>query len=137
MLDCQVSDWSQWSECDAACGAGVMSRSRQIVQSSQNGGKHCPTLTQKRDCQGYHCHPRNNKKIMHGKSILDVFSFFLNHNSLNCLSFSFFLLTFIRIEFIWFMLYKVKIILLFILIKLKYNLWNTRNCFSQFFEFNK
>uniref|UniRef100_A0A1B0BWZ3 Spondin-like TSP1 domain-containing protein n=1 Tax=Glossina palpalis gambiensis TaxID=67801 RepID=A0A1B0BWZ3_9MUSC len=64
LLDCQVSDWGQWSECNASCGTGIMTRTRKILQSPQNGGKHCPTLMQKRGCQGYRCHGHHDKKIL-------------------------------------------------------------------------
>ena len=48
MVDCQVSEWTPWSVCDKSCGTGVMLRTRKIIRAPQNGGKHCPTLTQKR-----------------------------------------------------------------------------------------
>lgn len=68
VLDCQVSDWGQWSECNTSCGAGIMTRSRKVIQPAQNGGKHCPTLLQKRGCQGFRCHGhRHDKKILRGK----------------------------------------------------------------------
>uniref|UniRef100_A0A1I8PIW5 SMB domain-containing protein n=1 Tax=Stomoxys calcitrans TaxID=35570 RepID=A0A1I8PIW5_STOCA len=68
VLDCQVSDWGQWSECNASCGAGITTRGRKVLQPAQNGGKHCPTLLQKRACQGFRCHGhRHDKKILRGK----------------------------------------------------------------------
>ncbi|KAI9589940.1 hypothetical protein GQX74_008108 [Glossina fuscipes] len=69
ILDCQVSDWGQWSECNASCGTGIMTRTRKILQSPQNGGKHCPTLMQKRGCQGYRCHGHHDKKILRGSRV--------------------------------------------------------------------
>uniref|UniRef100_A0A1A9WAI9 Spondin-like TSP1 domain-containing protein n=1 Tax=Glossina brevipalpis TaxID=37001 RepID=A0A1A9WAI9_9MUSC len=70
VLDCQVSDWGQWSECNASCGTGIMTRTRKILQSPQNGGKHCPTLMQKRGCQGYRCHGHHDKKILRETALL-------------------------------------------------------------------
>ncbi|XP_073835199.1 somatomedin B and thrombospondin type 1 domain containing protein vexed [Musca autumnalis] len=71
VLDCQVGDWGQWSECNASCGAGVMTRSRKVLQPAQNGGKHCPTLLQKRGCQGFRCHGHHHdKKILRETALL-------------------------------------------------------------------
>ncbi|XP_075156397.1 somatomedin B and thrombospondin type 1 domain containing protein vexed [Haematobia irritans] len=71
VLDCQVTDWGQWSECNASCGAGIMTRSRKVLQPAQNGGKHCPTLLQKRACQGFRCHGhRHDKKILRETALL-------------------------------------------------------------------
>lgn len=67
VLDCQVSDWGQWSVCSTACGSGTMTRTRQVSQPAQNGGKHCPVLIQKRGCQGFRCHGHHDKKILRGK----------------------------------------------------------------------
>ncbi|KAH8265767.1 hypothetical protein KR026_012378 [Drosophila bipectinata] len=70
VLDCQVGDWGAWSECDKSCGTGMMTRTRQILQAAQNGGKHCPTLLQKRGCQGYRCHGHRDKKILREMALL-------------------------------------------------------------------
>ncbi|XP_017036217.1 uncharacterized protein vex [Drosophila kikkawai] len=70
VLDCQVGDWGPWSECDKSCGTGMMTRNRQILQAAQNGGKHCPTLQQKRGCQGYRCHGHRDKKILREMALL-------------------------------------------------------------------
>ncbi|XP_068159671.1 hybrid signal transduction histidine kinase A isoform X1 [Drosophila tropicalis] len=70
LLDCQVSDWGAWSECDKSCGTGMMTRTRQILQAAQNGGKHCPSLLQKRGCQGYRCHGHRDKKILREMALL-------------------------------------------------------------------
>ncbi|XP_053686260.1 somatomedin-B and thrombospondin type-1 domain-containing protein-like [Sabethes cyaneus] len=55
VIDCVVSAWGPWSECDALCGSGTSTRNRTIRQPSHNGGKHCPSLVQKRGCQGSNC----------------------------------------------------------------------------------
>ncbi|KAH8284422.1 hypothetical protein KR018_005976 [Drosophila ironensis] len=70
VLDCQVGDWGAWGECDKSCGTGMMTRTRQILQAAQNGGKHCPTLAQKRGCQGYRCHGHRDKKILREMALL-------------------------------------------------------------------
>ncbi|ETN63058.1 hypothetical protein AND_005240 [Anopheles darlingi] len=66
VIDCIVSEWGQWSECDTACGNGMMSRTRIIEQKPQNGGKHCPSLVQKRGCQGLKCHNHHDRKALRG-----------------------------------------------------------------------
>ncbi|EDV95389.1 GH17600 [Drosophila grimshawi] len=70
VLDCQVGEWGAWSECDKSCGTGMMTRTRQILQAAQNGGKHCPSMLQKRGCQGYRCHGHRDKKILREMALL-------------------------------------------------------------------
>lgn len=70
VLDCQVGEWGAWSECDKSCGTGMMTRTRQILQAAQNGGKHCPSMLQKRGCQGYRCHGHHDKKILREMALL-------------------------------------------------------------------
>ncbi|XP_039498612.1 uncharacterized protein LOC120456086 isoform X1 [Drosophila santomea] len=80
VLDCQVGDWGAWSECDRSCGTGMMTRNRQILQAAQNGGKHCPTLQQKRSCQGYRCHGHHDKKILREMALLLPAALSHNHH---------------------------------------------------------
>ncbi|KAJ2940309.1 hypothetical protein O0L34_g11893 [Tuta absoluta] len=54
VIDCVVSGWGPWTECDTTCGSGSMERSRRIVQGPAHGGKHCPSLRQRRACQAHH-----------------------------------------------------------------------------------
>ncbi|XP_050080820.1 somatomedin-B and thrombospondin type-1 domain-containing protein [Anopheles maculipalpis] len=70
VIDCIVSEWGQWSECDTACGNGMMSRTRIIEQKPQNGGKHCPSLVQKRGCQGLKCHNHHDRKALRETALL-------------------------------------------------------------------
>merc|ERR1712110_932762 len=42
-VDCVVSDWTGWDECDKSCDGGQHSRHRQVVSNPMNGGKSCPT----------------------------------------------------------------------------------------------
>lgn len=50
-----MSEWEQWSECDTECGSGMMTRKRQVLKEPENGGKHCPSMVQKRACMGTRC----------------------------------------------------------------------------------
>lgn len=70
VIDCIVSEWGPWSECDTACGTGMMSRTRIIEQKPQNGGKHCPSLVQKRGCQGLKCHNHHDRKVLRETALL-------------------------------------------------------------------
>ncbi|XP_045465529.1 somatomedin-B and thrombospondin type-1 domain-containing protein [Harmonia axyridis] len=56
VVDCQVTGWGPWSACDVDCGAGTMSRKRSVKVQPENGGKHCPSLDQRRGCQVSTCH---------------------------------------------------------------------------------
>lgn len=67
VIDCTVSEWGVWSECDVACGTGQMTRTRKVLTAPENGGKHCPSLVQKRGCQGYKCHGQKDRRVLRGK----------------------------------------------------------------------
>ncbi|EEC03936.1 somatomedin-B and thrombospondin type-1 domain-containing protein [Ixodes scapularis] len=55
VVDCQMSEWGPWSECDASCGPGVMSRDRTVLGQPRNGGLPCTELLQRRGCYGMRC----------------------------------------------------------------------------------
>ncbi|GAB6022502.1 hypothetical protein CHUAL_006609 [Chamberlinius hualienensis] len=61
VTDCEVTSWEPWSECDAECGPGVMTRSRFVIRDPANGGKPCSELVQKRGCHGNKCHHHQDK----------------------------------------------------------------------------
>lgn len=55
-VDCQVSDWGDYSECSAACGIGVKTRERRIEVEPRFGGAPCPqNLRQQTVCAGTNC----------------------------------------------------------------------------------
>ncbi|KAF7274262.1 hypothetical protein GWI33_013068 [Rhynchophorus ferrugineus] len=69
MVDCQVTPWGPWSACDADCGPGTMSRSRSIKIQPQNGGRHCPSLEQRRGCQVSTCYHHSDPAIKGKKNV--------------------------------------------------------------------
>jgi len=55
VIDCEVSEWTEWSECSSKCGTGKSTRTRTVVRPESNGGVSCPDLSQSRVCQGEQC----------------------------------------------------------------------------------
>ncbi|CAD7946234.1 unnamed protein product [Amoebophrya sp. A120] len=53
--DCEVSDWSDWSECSAHCGSGVRHRVRSVVKEAKGGGKACPNTSDMENCASKTC----------------------------------------------------------------------------------
>lgn len=49
-VECEVSEWSDWSQCSTECGVGESTRTRKVVRPPANGALHCPELKQKRPC---------------------------------------------------------------------------------------
>lgn len=62
-----MTPWGTWSACDADCGPGTMLRTRSIKVQPQNGGRHCPSLEQRRGCQVSTCH-RHPDPAIKGKN---------------------------------------------------------------------
>ncbi|KAF8771040.1 spondin-1-like [Argiope bruennichi] len=52
VIDCVVSNWSNWTPCSRTCGNGRKERRRVVKQNPENGGQPCPgKLVQKRKCK--------------------------------------------------------------------------------------
>ena len=58
VIDCQVSEWSNWSKCDVVCGIGTSTRTREILRPESNGGRQCPPLEESRSCRATKCSTR-------------------------------------------------------------------------------
>ena len=71
LVDCQVSEWSEFGQCSLECGGGKNSRSRQVILGRSvrassdllcqvltrpaNGGATCPTLEEEAPCNTQEC----------------------------------------------------------------------------------
>lgn len=48
--NCSVSEWTEYSNCSAACGTGTKYRNRTIVLPAYGGGTPCPALNETTSC---------------------------------------------------------------------------------------
>ncbi len=42
LVNCEWSQFGEWSGCSATCGGGVQTRSRSVLRQANNGGRPCP-----------------------------------------------------------------------------------------------
>ncbi|XP_043915241.1 spondin-1 [Protopterus annectens] len=61
-MDCQVTEWSQWSECNKSCGKGHVIRTRMIKMEPQFGGAPCPETVQRKKCKLRKCSRDTGKR---------------------------------------------------------------------------
>lgn len=55
-VDCKVSDYSDWGDCDKTCGPGIQLRKREIEASPEYGGEECPyEYQEERNCNYKEC----------------------------------------------------------------------------------
>ena len=52
---CEVSDWSDFTNCSKPCGGGTQTRFRNIVTKPQSGGEACPPLIETIPCNTHKC----------------------------------------------------------------------------------
>ncbi|XP_032633840.1 spondin-1 [Chelonoidis abingdonii] len=54
-IDCELTEWSKWSECNKSCGKGHIIRTRMIKMEPQFGGTPCPETVQRKKCRIRKC----------------------------------------------------------------------------------
>lgn len=50
VIDCMMSEWSDWGECSKSCGKGRMIRTRMIKVRGRNGGETCGPRKESKKC---------------------------------------------------------------------------------------
>ncbi|XP_035215194.1 thrombospondin type-1 domain-containing protein 7A-like, partial [Stegodyphus dumicola] len=55
-IDCQMSEWSEWSTCDVPCGKGFRERRRQVVVPANQLGRPCLGTVDKMEIQRDVCY---------------------------------------------------------------------------------
>ncbi|XP_076144187.1 spondin-1a isoform X1 [Alosa pseudoharengus] len=54
-MDCILTEWSEWSECNKSCGKGHIIRTRMVKMEPQFGGNACPETVQRNKCKIRKC----------------------------------------------------------------------------------
>jgi len=54
-VDCAVSGWSNWTNCNATCGGGRTNRTRTVTTPASGGGLPCPSLYEENSCNTQVC----------------------------------------------------------------------------------
>uniref|UniRef100_A0A8C5D2I6 Spondin-1 n=1 Tax=Gouania willdenowi TaxID=441366 RepID=A0A8C5D2I6_GOUWI len=62
-VDCMVSDWSEWSECNKSCGKGHTIRTRMVKLEPQFGGSACPEMIQRKKCKIRKCRTKTKSSL--------------------------------------------------------------------------
>nr|XP_046249804.1 spondin-1b isoform X2 [Scatophagus argus] len=61
-VDCMVSEWSEWSECNKSCGKGHTIRTRMVKLEPQFGGSPCPETIQRKKCKIRKCRSKTKEE---------------------------------------------------------------------------
>ncbi|XP_066505539.1 spondin-1b [Hoplias malabaricus] len=68
-VECMLSEWTPWSECNKSCGKGHVIRTRMVKLEPQFGGAPCPETIQRKGCRIRKCNrdprasePKNGKQ---------------------------------------------------------------------------
>jgi hypothetical protein len=54
-INCELSQWTQWSECTMSCGVGIQKRFRFVTEPEANGGTACPAMEESLACNEHSC----------------------------------------------------------------------------------
>lgn len=54
-VDCEMSEFAEWSACSAECDGGVQTTTRQMITSPRNGGAACPETSKSQECNTNPC----------------------------------------------------------------------------------
>ena len=54
-VNCEVSNWSKWSDCSKDCGEGTETRRRAVTRYPEYNGRSCPRLSETRSCKKKDC----------------------------------------------------------------------------------
>ncbi|XP_040893629.1 spondin-1b isoform X2 [Toxotes jaculatrix] len=60
-IDCMLSEWTEWSECNKSCGKGHIIRTRMVKLEPQFGGSLCPETVQRKKCKIRKCPGKRGK----------------------------------------------------------------------------
>uniref|UniRef100_A0A668A1E3 Spondin-1 n=1 Tax=Myripristis murdjan TaxID=586833 RepID=A0A668A1E3_9TELE len=66
-IDCMVSEWSEWSECNKSCGKGHTIRTRMVKLEPQFGGSPCPETVQRKKCKIRKCRTKRRRRGKQGR----------------------------------------------------------------------
>lgn len=67
-VDCEFGDWKKWTDCDATCGRGQKTRTRDTAVAAQFGGAECEGPTSEIDgCDAGKCHEKTPQACLWGQ----------------------------------------------------------------------